>query len=100
MFEKVKSSNRQKIHGFTPCKAEQPLQGMELPAKEAKKTIEYSGNLFRKNLQLLKATKIIGQRKAFYKQRIPESNCPRKEPVDMGIIITSKNGDRTIMQSE
>ena len=68
--------------------------------KKQKKTIEYSGNLFRKNLQLLKATKIIGQRKAFYKQRIPESSCPRKEPVDMGIIITSKNGDRTIMQSE
>ena len=23
--------------GFTPCKAEQPLQGMELPEKEAQK---------------------------------------------------------------
>ena len=99
MFEKVKSSNRQKIHGFTPCKAEQPLQGMELPAKEAKKTIEYSGNLFRKNLQLLKATKIIGQRKAFYKQRIPEFGCARKENVDIDILVTSRNGDRKIMQS-
>ena len=25
------------ILGFTPCKAEQPLQGMELQAKEAQK---------------------------------------------------------------
>ena len=31
----------------------------------------------------LKTTKIIGQRKAFYKQRIPEPNCVRKETVGM-----------------
>ena len=31
----------------------------------------------------LKATKIIGQRKAFYRQRIPEFSCERKETVDM-----------------
>ena len=31
----------------------------------------------------LKATKIIGQRKAFYRQRIPEPSCARKEPVDI-----------------
>ena len=30
----------------------------------------------------LKATKIIGQRKGFYGQRIPEPNCARKETVD------------------
>ena len=30
----------------------------------------------------LKATKIIGQSKAFYRQRIPESSCARKEIVD------------------
>ena len=35
--------------GFIPCKAEQPLQGMELQEKEAQNDI---GNLFRKNLQL------------------------------------------------
>ena len=29
----------------------------------------------------LKVTKIIGQRKAFYWQRIPESSCARKEIV-------------------
>ena len=27
----------------------------------------------------LKAIEIIGQRKAFYRQRIPESSCVRKE---------------------
>ena len=47
----------------------------------------------------LKATKIIGQRKAFYRQRIPESSCARKETVDIDILVTSTNGDRKIMQS-
>ena len=47
----------------------------------------------------LKATKIIGQKKAFYRQRIPESSCVRKETVDIDILVTSRNGDRKIMQS-
>ena len=47
----------------------------------------------------LKATKIIGQRKAFYRQRIPESSCVRKETVDIDILVISRNGDRKIMQS-
>ena len=47
----------------------------------------------------LKAAKIIGQRKAFYMQRIPESNCARKETVDIDILLTSRNGDRKIMES-
>ena len=38
--------------GFAPCKAEQPLQGMELQKKEAKKELKHTGNLSRKNLQL------------------------------------------------
>ena len=46
----------------------------------------------------LKATKIIGQRKAFYRQIIPESSCVRKEIVDIDILVTSRNGDRN-MQS-
>ena len=47
----------------------------------------------------LKATKIIGQRKAFYRQRIPESSCARKETVDIDILVTSTNCDRKIIQS-
>ena len=47
----------------------------------------------------LKATKIIGQRKAFYRQRIPEFSGSRKETVDIDILVTSRNGDRKIMQS-
>ena len=47
----------------------------------------------------LKATKIIGQRKTFYGQRIPEFSCERKETVDIDILVTSRNGDRKIMQS-
>ena len=42
----------------------------------------------------LKATKIIGQRKAFYRQRIPEFSCARKETVNIEILVTSRNGDR------
>ena len=41
----------------------------------------------------------MGQRKTFYRQRIPEFSCARKETVDIDIIITSGNGDRKIMQS-
>ena len=47
----------------------------------------------------LKATKIIGQRKAFYRQRIPEFSHTRKETVDIDILVISKNGDKKIMQS-
>ena len=45
----------------------------------------------------LKATKTIGQRKAFYRQRIPEFGRARKETVDIDILATSKNGDRKII---
>ena len=38
-----------------------------------------------------KPTKIIGQRKAFYRQRIPESSCVRKETVDIDILNGNKN---------
>ena len=47
----------------------------------------------------LKATKTIGQRKTFYRERIPESSSVRKETVDVDILGTSRNGDRKIMQS-
>ena len=41
----------------------------------------------------------MGQRKAFYRQRIPEFRCVRKETIDLDIFATSGNGDRKIMQS-
>ena len=44
----------------------------------------------------LKVTKIIGQSKAFYKQRIQESSCVRKETVYIDILVTSRNGDRKL----
>ena len=47
----------------------------------------------------IKATKIIGQTKAFYRQRIPEFSRARKETVDIDILVTSSNGHRKIMQS-
>ena len=47
----------------------------------------------------LKTTEIISQRKAFYRQRIPESSCTRKGTVEIDILVTSKNGYREIMQS-
>ena len=47
----------------------------------------------------LKTTNIIGQRKAFYRQIIPEFSCVMEETVDIDILVTSRNGDRKIMQS-
>ena len=47
----------------------------------------------------LKATKIIGQRKPFYRQRIPEFSRAREETVEVVILATSRNGDRKTMQS-
>ena len=50
----------------------------------------------------LKVIYIVGQGKAFYRWRILESSCARKEidiAVDIDILVTSKNGDRKIMQS-
>ena len=38
--------------GFTPCKAEQPIRGMDLQEKEGKKRLQHTENMFRKNLQL------------------------------------------------
>ena len=37
-----------------------------------------------------KLTKIIGQRKALYRQRAPEPICVRKETVDIDILETSR----------
>ena len=46
-----------------------------------------------------KAIQIIGQRKAFYWQRIPDSSCARKQTLDRDILVTSRNGERKTMQS-
>ena len=45
------------------------------------------------------ATEIMGQKKTFYKQIIPESTCARKETANTDILVTSRNGDRKIMRS-
>ena len=47
----------------------------------------------------LKSIQIEGQRKAFNRQKIPESTCGRKETVNIDFLVTSRNGDRRIMQS-
>ena len=39
----------------------------------------------------------MGQRKALYQQRIPESSCVRKETFDIDIRVTFRNGDTKIM---
>ena len=46
----------------------------------------------------LKVTKIIGQRREFLRQRIPESSCAKKETVDIYILVKSRNGVKKIMQ--
>ena len=47
----------------------------------------------------LTAIKIIGQRNAFYGQKIPESSCERKETVDIDALVISRNSEAKIMQS-
>ena len=47
----------------------------------------------------LKANKVIGQRKAFFRERIPEFSRARKETVDIEILVTSTNGGTKIMES-
>ena len=47
----------------------------------------------------LKAVQIIGQGEVFYRQRFSASNCAKKETVGIGILLTSRDGDRKIMQS-
>ena len=42
---------------------------------------------------------MILQRKSFYRQRISDSGRGKKETVDINILVTSRNGDRKIMQS-
>ena len=38
---------------------------------------------------ILKTIYIVGQKKTFYRQRITESSCARKETVDIDILVTS-----------
>ena len=47
------------------------------------------------DLKLLK----VGQRKEFFRQRIPEFIRARKEIVHIDILVTSRNGDIKIMKS-
>ena len=70
--------------------------------RRSTKILKHTENLFRKSLQLKgvsKGIQIIVQRKAFYRQRIPEPNCARKRTVDTDILVTSMNGDGKIMKS-
>ena len=49
----------------------------------------------------LKATKIIGHRKAFYRQRIPEFSYARKETVDIDIpkkVIDRRKTSKTLSE--
>ena len=47
----------------------------------------------------LRAFRVIGQRKTFCWQKIPEFSCAGKETVDIDICITSRNCNRKTMQS-
>ena len=91
---------------LSPCKAELPQRGMELKEKKHKKYYRpqkiYLERTYSQKMSVssgLKATKIIGQRKKFYRQRIPEFSCARKKTVDIDVFVTSRNVDRKIMQS-
>ena len=46
-----------------------------------------------------KSTKIIDQRRALYRQGIPDYSCASQGTVDIDILVTSTNRHRKIMQS-
>ena len=46
----------------------------------------------------VKAIQITGKKKTFYRQRLPVSGCPGKETIDINILVTSRNGDRKVVQ--
>ena len=48
-------SSMSPAHIIFPCKAEQPLGGMELQEEKHKKSLQHTENLFRKNLLLTDA---------------------------------------------
>ena len=87
--------------GFTPCKAELP-HGMELREKEkeleeSKKAVEKKkpkDKRYLLTLDLKPFINIIVQRKALCRIKIPDSTCAREKIVGMGILITSRNGDK------
>ena len=37
---------------------------------------------------------MIGQKKAFYRHKLPEISCAKKESVEIDILVTPKNGSR------
>ena len=76
--------------GFNPCKVEQPIRGWSYMKKKHKNINSIQKICLKRTYSQkisvnsrLKATKILGQRKAYYRTRIPESSCARKEPVDI-----------------
>ena len=42
---------------------------------------------------------VIDQWKAFYRQRILESSCAKKETIDIENLVMSRTGDRKIRES-
>ena len=91
---------------FTPYKAEEPLRDMEVQDQEAQQDYSIWKICLERTYSWkmsvnsgLKATNIVGQRKAFYRQRIREFSCAMKKIVDIDILVTSRNGDIEIMQS-
>ena len=47
----------------------------------------------------LRATKIIGQRNTFHRQRLPEPSCARKETAEVDTLVTTRDGDKKICHS-
>ena len=70
---------------FTPCKQEISLE----------RTYSWYVSVNSR----LEAIEIIGQRKAFYRQRIPDYSCTKKNTFDIDILVTSWNVDRKTVQS-
>ena len=82
------------LHFLTPSKAEQPLPGINLQEKE-KDQAPWKVN----KKEPTDKTCLLTQSETFSRQKIPQNSCARKETVDLGIPIKSRDGDKKIMEN-
>ena len=74
-------------------------KGKRIRRKAYKKAVEKKkpkDKRYLLTLELKPFINIIVQRKALCRIKIPESTCAREKIVGMGILITSRNGDKKL----
>ena len=80
------------------------MEAWSYKKKKHKKINQYKKSVYKEPtvkmcLLILNLKPLIGQKKTFYRQRISKCSCARKGTVDIDILVTSRNGNRKIIQS-